>query len=295
MAPILVTQKQAPSTRTLRASLDGLLPGAPIVIMLHGFKYDPRIVSRNPARHIFALHPDSTSKRAVSWPRVLGLRGTRGLAIGYGWHATGTIWQAHANAEAAAAPLAGLITRLNAIAPGHPVHIVAHSLGARVALAALRQLGCDQVHRAILIAAAAFERELTATLNAPACRTTEIINIRSKANTLFDLMLRAALPHWGVTVGRGRLQHPRLLDINIDDPIHRTGLASLGFALTAKRRSVCHWSGYLRTDVQTLYRALLHRPAGTPFALMRTALTAQTRLRFTEHLASHLSFRQQLR
>lgn len=289
MAHLAVTQSWLPTDRRLRAAVAGLLPGAPIVIMLHGYKYDPRRAAQNPQRHIFSLHPDKACKRPASWPRRLALRGDKGLAIGFGWHACGTIWQAHRNADRAGARLAQLIERLNRLYPERPVHIVAHSLGARVALSAMTSLHGNAIRRVILIAAAVFEHELLAALKSDAGRKAELINIRSKANTVFDLMLRVALPHWGKTAGRGGLVHPNLLDINIDCTRTQAALTEAGFAMSAAGSRICHWSGYLRDDVCALYRRLLHRPDTTPIPFLRS-ITRPEQKSLQAAIKGHLSF-----
>lgn len=290
MTHFAITQDRLPSHRRLQAGLQGLRPKAPIVIMLHGFKYDPALPARNPHRHIFSVNPDKGAKRVASWPRRLGLRGPKGMAIGFGWHACGTIWQAHRQASTAAEALTILVRRIHHHAPDHPIHIVAHSLGARVALQSLSVLPQDSLNRVILIAAAAFEHELTDALNSPAGRNAEVINIRSRANTLFDLMLRAALPHWGVTVGRGRITHPSLLDIDLDCNKTQSGLSSAGFSIARARCTICHWSGYLRQDVCALYRGLLHRPERTPLPYLRSVIAPSVQASGAHGIDGHLSF-----
>ena len=272
MAHFAVTEDRLPSRHRLRRALDGLHPDAPVVIMLHGLKYDPGEPVNDPHRHIFALNPDPGHKRAVSWPRRLGLRGPHALALGYGWRARGSIWRAHRRAGQTAAPLTRLIARIAALDPDRPIHIIAHSLGARVALRALDGLPAHTVHRVILIAAAAFESELRHALATPAGSTAEIINIRSRANWIFDVMLRLALPHWGATLGRGRLRRPNLLDLAIDDRTTAARLAAAGYALPEVAPRICHWSAYLRRDACALYRALLHRPGATPLPYLRRLL-----------------------
>lgn len=289
MAQLAVSQSRQPSDKRLRQAVCGLHPRAPLVIMLHGLKYDPRCPARDPGRHIFALHPDKENPRAASWPRRLGLRGPGGLAVGFCWHACGTIWQACAKADQAAGPLAQLINRLQRIAPDHPVHLVAHSLGARVALGALMRLQDTAPKRIILITPAIFEHQLRAALDAPAAPAaqTEIFNIRSRANWPFDLMLRAAFPHLGATAGRGRLQHTRLFDIDIDDRPTQEAMTAAGFALGAAPARVCHWSGYLRSDVCAFYRKLLHHPDQTPLGYLRAAVAGASGDCAAE---AHLSF-----
>jgi len=265
-----VSQNRPPSDRSLRGALDRIHADAPVVIMLHGLRYDPRRRDRNPHRQIYALNPDPKLKRAASWPRRLGLRGPGRLAIGYGWHACGTLWQAHRQAISAAEDLSSLILRLKRLSPDRPLHVVAHSLGARVALQALVKTPPATLDRVILIAGAVFENELAAALEQPVGQTAEIINVRSKANTLFDLMLRSALPHWGCTAGRGRLRHPRLLDVNIDCTATQVALSKAGFPLGPAPSRICHWSGYLRHDACALYRQLLLNPARTPLPYLQS-------------------------
>lgn len=272
MASIAVTQQRIPTRQRLQRALAGLAPDAPVVIMLHGLNYDPQNPGTDPFDLIFALNPDTTNPRIVSWPRRLGLRGARALAIGYGWRARGSVWWAYHRAGQTARPLALLLRRIKALDPARPVHIVAHSLGARVALACLPHLPAGSVGRVILIAAAAFECDLRRALASPAGASAEIINIRSRANTLYDLLLRLALPHWGLTLGRGRLRAPNLLDLCIDAPKTRRALGLAGFALPEKAAHICHWSGYLRRDICAFYRALLHRPAATQLHLLQNLL-----------------------
>ncbi len=278
MAQLAVTERRLPSRKRIAKALEGLRPSAPVVIMLHGFKYDPGSPAHHPERTLYARAPDPAAKRARSWPRAFALRGANALAIGFSWRAKGTIWQAHHRAKLAGESLALLITRINEIAPGRPVHIVAHSLGVRVVLTALSQTPQGAVSRVIMIAGAAFESELAGVLQRPASRSTEFFNIRSRANTLFDLLLRAAFPHWGVTIGRGRLAHPRLLQLDIDAPQDRQVMAAAGLPLDQTSGWICHWSGYLRRDVCALYRDLIHRPDKTPFASLRASLIRHQRL-----------------
>lgn len=272
MAHFAVTENRVPTRRRLRLALAGLSPDAPVVIMLHGLKYDPDRPLADPHRQLFSLHPDPRCKRAVSWPRRLGLRGPNALAIGYGWRARGSLWQAHRRAGQTAIPLARMIRLIRELDPHRPVHIVAHSLGGRVALHCLAHLPAGSISRIILIAAAVFEKELADALDSPAGKSSEVINIRSRANTLFDILLRLALPHWGRTVGRGQVSRINLLDLAIDDK--RTGqiLATAGYAMPETTARICHWSGYIRSDACALYRALLHRPAATPLPYLQNLL-----------------------
>ena len=67
----------------LSEALDGLPRGAPVVVMIHGYKHSPGAPSHDPHSHMLSLTP-VRGGRSLSWPRHLGFgRGdTReGLAI----------------------------------------------------------------------------------------------------------------------------------------------------------------------------------------------------------------------
>lgn len=272
MALLPVNMGQNLPTGRLAAALAALPPGAPVVVMIHGYRFCPDSDAHSPHRHILSDRPRPGCWKAVSWPRHLGLTGDRGLAIAYGWPARGSIWAALRRAQAAAADLARLIARIRALDPARPVHLVGHSLGARVGLLALRDLAPGDVQRAILIAAALFRRETRALLDAsPAARTAQIINVTGRENLAFDLALRLAAPLAGPTLGRG-LEAPNWLDLPLDRSGTLAALRDLGHRIAAPKAPICHWSGYLRPGVFGLYRALLHRPAETPLPVLRAAL-----------------------
>lgn len=261
----------------LTRAVSGLSHSAPIVIMVHGFRYCPRSNHTNPHAQILSLAPTSNHWKIVSWPQRLQLTGENGLAVGFGWSARGTIWQAYQAAAGAGARLADFIALLHQVAPNRPIHLIAHSLGARVALHGLQQTGPNTVGRAILISPAVFTRE-AATLP----RTADVFSMISRENTAYDLMLRAALPHQGVTLGRGGPDLPNWLDIRLHCHGTLSTLHGLGHKIAAPDRRVCHWSGYLRPGVWDFYRTLLTRPGELPLPYLRGALAgvspAQPRL-----------------
>jgi hypothetical protein len=272
MALLPVNDTDLPDDRLLTSALAALPHDAPIVVMIHGFRFDPQIPAHDPHGHILALRPGRTCWKAVSWPRHLGLGGTNGLAIAFGWPARGSIWAAHARAARAGARLARLIDMLETVAPGRPVQIIAHSLGAGVALTALPRLAPGRVGRILLLAAAAFMAEARRAMASPAGRATEVLNVTAPENTLFDLLLRAALPLRGPTLGRGLPDLPNWLDLPLADPTALATLARLGWRIRPPRAAICHWSGYLRPGIFALYRALLTAPRPTPLPLLRAHL-----------------------
>lgn len=260
----------------LRAARD-LPPGAPVIIMLHGYRFAPGQGANCPHRHILALDPDARARRAPSWPRGLGFTACdaaeEGLAVAYGWPARGGLRAAYARAGAAGAGLADLIAAL-ADAAGRPVSIIGHSLGARMALAALGRVGAGEVGRAVLLAAADFRASAAVALDSPGGARAEVVNILSRQNAVFDRGLEWLLSG-GEALGRGMgAVIPNWLDLCIDSPGPRAGLARLGHAIAPPGRGICHWAGYLRPGVFGLYRAALREPARLPLGLLRAALQA---------------------
>jgi hypothetical protein len=256
----------------LAAALAALPARAPVIALVHGYKYAPGHARRCPHDHILSLHPRA-APRAMSWPCHLGFgRGDReeGLCIAFGWRATGPIWGAHAEALRAGRALAAVVAAVRQMHPV-PVQVMGHSLGARVALAAFPHLPAGAIGRALLLAAAETRAGAEAALATPAGRGAEIVNVRSRENTVFDLLFRAAIhPHRpcarALGAGLGRAD-ARWLDLRIDDAAVRDHLARRGFRIPPPARAVCHWSGYLRPGLLPLYCALLRE--GLPLGALR--------------------------
>jgi len=279
MPVIAIRDDAPPDDAVLAEALGRLVPGAPVVVMIHGYRYSPTSPSSDPHRHILALVPDGRHWGAVSWPRRLGLGGGGGLALAWGWDASGSIWRAHRRALASGEVLARLLARLRAMEPDRPVHLIAHSLGARVALAALTRLRSGDVRRVILLAAALSLREAQAACVAPAGRGAEIINVVGRENHPFDLLLRLALPHHGERLRPDRIEASSWLDLPLDDARVLGRLDRMGWPIAQARARICHWSSYLRPGVWALYRALLSRPDETPLAALRDGLGRESAAR----------------
>jgi pimeloyl-ACP methyl ester carboxylesterase len=246
-------------------SLAALAPRAPVAVLIHGFRYAPGAGIHCPHGHILSLTPRRDVPRAISWPRHLRLAGPRdGLALAFGWPARGTIWQAQARTAGAAEALASLVAAIRRHDPDRQVDLVAHSLGARVAMAALPRVETGSIGRVLLLAPADFRAHAEAAMDSAAGRSAEVFSITSRANALFDLCMETLLSarlHASVAQG---LSHPRQnwLDLRIDDPATETALARLGFPLRPAMVRICHWQPYLRPGVFALYRALLARSLG---------------------------------
>jgi pimeloyl-ACP methyl ester carboxylesterase len=230
--------------------------------MIHGYKYRPGDPRRCPHRTLLSPDPINPGPRIVSWPRRLGLRGQHGegLGISFGWHARGTPWAAHRNAALAGLSLADVIDRLRARAPCRPVRIIAHSMGARVALEALARVANGGVDRVVLLAAAEFEANAAAALSSPGGQSAALLNVTSRENDLYDALVEALIapPKPGDRVlGAARLSAPNLTHLQIDDARALDGLRRAGFPIDPPSRQICHWSGYLRPGLFPLYRAWL--------------------------------------
>ncbi|MCF1708528.1 DUF726 domain-containing protein [Tabrizicola sp. J26] len=262
----------------LRAALDRLAPRAPVVAMVHGFRFQPDLPGQCPHEHILALHPEHPDRKAISWPRHLGFgRPDGGLGLAFGWHSRGTLWAVHARAPQAGRALAELVALVRRIAPERQVDVIGHSLGARVALAALPQIEPGAVGLAILLSAAEFRGPAEAAMATEAGRAAQVLNVTTQANRMFDFLLEALLSggtHASVSSGLSK-PHPGWTDLRADDPAAVAALRSLGFRLGGTQAQICHWSPFLRPGLFRLYRALLERRL--PLPLLRTALTA-TRL-----------------
>ena len=273
----LRTPGAASAEAVLSEALDRLPPGSPVVVMIHGYKFSPRRRQHTPHRHILSLRPGIDGPRVVSWPRHLGFgKGdpNEGLAIAFGWEARRTIWQAYAEAGRAGRALADLIETI--AARGARASIIAHSLGARVALSALPLLGRCAVRRVVLLSAAEFTSAARAALESPAGRGAEIVNITSAENAVFDLLLHGFVrPHqpFDSPLGAGLGgTASNWLDLRIDRPDTRDALAGLGFRIPAPERRICHWSGYLRPGLFALHRALIRQPELTSLGRLRSVL-----------------------
>ncbi|WP_136442663.1 DUF726 domain-containing protein [Pacificoceanicola onchidii] len=271
----------APLLPCLRRALAGD-PG-PITIMVHGYKYLPGHPIACPHRGILARKPLVTGKRVISWPRRLGLRGQHGegLGISFGWRARGSIWAAWEAASEAGLQLAALLDMLSQLAPERPIHLIGHSMGARVVLTALNTAATGTLRTVILLAAAEFESTARRALNRLEPQT-QVLNVTSRENDLFDFCLERLVPapETGARMlGCGGLRHPRMATIALDDPSHLAALRRAGFPIAPPVRRVCHWSPYLRPGVFPLYRAL--RAGRMDVARLRAQLPCDTSPRWS--------------
>jgi Alpha/beta hydrolase of unknown function (DUF900) len=272
----------------LRRRLSGLPPKAPILVLVHGYKFDPNCPAADPHRSLFAFRPQRECRRVRSWPEGLGFAddgGASGLCIGFGWparaaHLPNLVWarrtgfaQVYDRAAEYGARLAELVVRLQRLAPGRPIDLMAHSLGARVALAALPHLG-QAPERIILLGAAEFDaraHEFLRAMRAPC--PPQIYNVTARANDFYDLIFETVAPRrgWGErAVGLGlRAQLPYWLDLQLDRADVTEWINGRGIPLKPCEARLCHWSFYTRGGAFEVYRAILLRRPGWDIATLR--------------------------
>lgn len=235
-------------------------PG-PVTLMIHGYKYQPGHMQHCPHASILARRPGIVDRRTVSWPRHLGLRGQRGegLGLSFGWQARGSIWAAHAEAARAGDELARLLTDIRRLAPDRSVNVVAHSLGARVALRGIAGAESGAVSRVILLAAAEYAGTALDALQGSGPRT-EVLNVTSRENDVFDFLMERLIPPptpGDRMLGQGAAGLSNMVTLQLDDGPSLARLRAAGFPIAAPARRICHWSPYLRPGVFPLYRAVL--------------------------------------
>ena len=135
---------------------------APLVVLVHGFQFDPARAYFSPPHHPkadnphcrlyhFEEHDQDIEMRyhSTGWPRGLGMElgdgGTKGLAVGFGWDSDPSFWEhglnhysvAYNRAEVAAWHLVAILDQLVTILPGRPLHLLCHSLGSRIVIRAI--------------------------------------------------------------------------------------------------------------------------------------------------------------
>lgn len=250
----------------LAAWLDRLAPERPVPILIHGFRYAPDVAGRNPHETILSL-AETLPDGDLPWPRHLGLTAEGpDLGIAFGWKGYGSFWRARAEARRAGLALAALVSRIRAISPGRRVTVLAHSLGARVVLSALPATTPGDIGRALLLFPAVLRSEVETALASRGACATEIVNVTSRENRLFDF-LATLLASGGLDrpAGAGHAaRHAGWADLRIDCGETLAHLNQLGYAIGGPERRVCHWSSYMRPGVFALYRALIAEAEALP-------------------------------
>lgn len=261
----------ATTGKGLHAAPPHVPAGAPVIVMVHGYRFAPSDPAHDPFRTILSTRRGAAGKRSVPWPRHLGFgRGDpgEGLALAFGWEARGAFWRAHAEAPTAGLALARVIEEVRAALPRRPVHVVAHSLGARVALAAMRALPMGALDRVILMAPAEHRGPARAAMASPCGRGAEVVCVRPAENLAIDAAIQLLVPRPDLTLGMGGLPGlGRWLDLDPCDPRMRALARRLGHRIAGDRVRVCHHSSFARPGLLRLYRAILRERL--PLAALR--------------------------
>ena len=244
-------------------------PG-PAIIMVHGYKYAPGSAGHCPHQKIFG----SSSQ---GWPAGLGFgQGDwqEGLCIALGWYARGPLRKVHRRAGQLGESIATVVAMLREHRPERPVHVIAHSLGSEAALNALQYLPAQAVDRVILLTGASHKSHAEAMLGTPAGRSTEVLNVLSRENDLFDAVFERLVTSsrsGDCAIGQG-IDAPNALNLQIDCAETLSALGSLGLPVAPPARRVCHWSAYSRPGIMALYNHFLRSPDKTPFAAIEALL-----------------------
>ena len=147
----------------------------PIIVMIHGYSYNPDLPDHCPHRTLL--------RRDGAWLRQMGFGmgdPDEGLALGFGWNARGSVWKAARRARVAGGQLGRVLRILHHAAPHRPIHLMTHSMGAEVAMAALHVLPRGAVARLLTLTPATYRSTADDALRAPAGRALEWINVASR-------------------------------------------------------------------------------------------------------------------
>ncbi len=267
---------EIPFEAALGASLHKLPAHAPIVVLIHGYKFSPSHPRSDPHRLIFAPHDIHTKPKFASWPRGLGFASETiddGLCIGFAWPASqrdlpgsrlGTFARTYLAAARAGRQLARVISAIRAMAPSRSVHLLAHSLGARVALQAIAAAPPGAVGQTILLGGAEYDGNALACLTQGAGPAAQVFNVTARENALFDLLLNRFSPPerpglQPLSTGLGR-RAPNTFDLPLDQSATLAMLQRRGIALAPQARRICHWSFYTRPGTMALYESILRYP-----------------------------------
>lgn len=279
--PVLADAPRADLAAGLDAALAPVPVTAPVMVLIHGFRFSPWVPDHDPHGHILSMTPRPGCWKAVSWPRKLGFAdapGT-GLALALGWEArAGGLRGTYTQAAKAGVALARLLDMLHALAPDRRVDLMAHSLGARVVMSALPHLVHARPDRALLLAPAEYRSRALAALDSPAGRTLSVIQIAPGENRAFDLGFQTLIPAPARADRALGVAPPRCANWLVVDPAradHAAHLAAQGVRIRAADRPVCHWSSYRRPGLFPLYRAVIRDRADWPLSRLRTPAVQQ--------------------
>lgn len=267
---------------TLLDTVVRLPPNAPIVILVHGYRYTWRSLrglgQHDPHRLLYLpcdLAPSARKRPpTANWPRALGFSpkaAEDGLCIALGWDAR--YWRPGLDCFArvhrtAAHTAEAVITLARAVAEADPrrqVDCLSHSLGARVVLQALRRAPDLPVGRAILLGGAEYSAEARLVLEQQdrLGAGTQFYHMIARANDVYDALFQLFAPRacepGDVPLGARGLgsAHDRWVDLQLDHPETRGWLGRHGFAPQRAPERISHWSFYADPGAMAFYGAIL--------------------------------------
>ena len=284
----------APGERVTKAAdilgaVSELPAGQTVTILTHGYRYCPFTRDADPHRQLFSLKRRKSSWKAVSWAHYLRLGAEdAGLGIGFGWPALGRLDQAARRAGTAGRAMAGMIAEICAARPDLRIRIMAHSLGARVALEALRGSPAGSVETLLLLSAAEYRSAATRALATPAGQTARVINVTSRENLMFDALFRLFAPGRDMlspALSTGLGQAPSRAGSIFEDrrpqSSGRLFAAHCATGLAQPSHRICHWSSHSSARVSFRFIAIFSgrggaadlRPPGKRHCPKRSAST----------------------
>lgn len=261
----------------------------PVIVMIHGYKYQPGHAVHCPHRHIMALQPQCLPRRGPSWPRQLGFGAgncDEGLCIAFGWNARGALWSARRRAVQAGRALARVLEAVHRQAPDRPVHLISHSMGTEVALETLHHLPAGAVQRLLSLTGACYRHRALVALRTEAGQQAEFVNITSRENDPFDFLFERLIspPRKGDrSIGLG-LQAANAVTLQLDCPGTLSRLEHLGGHIAPPDRRICHWSAYTRPGAMQFYKDLM-RCEDLPLSCLRNRLPQETAPRWSRLMA----------
>jgi len=269
---------------------------APIVIMIHGYKYHPGHPNSNPHKLLFS-HSNTQSTKLTSWPLGLGFEKMTtkdGLAIGFAWEGLprkdirpkpmlSSFAHVYKQANRAGGHLARILKWIHVLAPGRPVDLIAHSLGARVAFSGLSRLSTRNVDRVILMGGAEYASSLDRYFrHIDRDSDLEVFNITTRQNSFVDFLFECFAPRSNPSdfaIGKGYVgPTSNWLNLNLDDTATLNMLATRGIGISRARKLklVDHWGFYARAGVLRFYQQLLrHRTSWRMEDLRQELIWAQ--------------------
>ncbi len=262
----------------MRAINSAAAGSGPVIVMIHGFKYDPDCDWHSPHKSIFATTKHPVLHNTVQWLHHLGFGCSdpeEGLAIAFAWRARCSLWEAQKSARSAGQQLADVITAIHNRAPHRPVNVVTHSMGSEVILEALHSLPAHSVARIVTLTGASYVSRASAALGqTDAGRAAQLINVTSRENEAFDFMFERLTrpPESGDrAMGRG-LDLNNAVTLYLDCPQTLALLSRFGGHIAPRSRRICHWSGYTRPGALRFYAHALRNPQAVPLHALRQAL-----------------------